>query len=75
LRRLNIAVLAERRQSGEQVPKDLVEGIWRQISEWLRAAFMQFLSSESQALMGIKDHGEFRAYAIERFRRHPAHGR
>jgi hypothetical protein len=68
LRRLDIAVLTERRQAGEQVPKSLVEQISRQISEWLRAAFKEFLSSESQSLMGVKDHGEFRAYAVEKFR-------
>jgi hypothetical protein len=52
LRRLDIAVLTERRQAGEQVPKFLVEQISTQISEWLRAAFQEFLSSESQSLMG-----------------------
>jgi hypothetical protein len=31
-------------------------------------AFMQFLSSEGLALMGIKDFGEWKFYAIERFR-------
>jgi hypothetical protein len=68
LRRLDIAVLTERRQAGEQVPKFLVEQISTQISEWLRAAFQEFLSSEARSLMGIKDHGEFRAYSLERFR-------
>jgi hypothetical protein len=29
---------------------------------------MQFLSSEGKALMGIHDFGEWKAYAIERFR-------
>jgi hypothetical protein len=58
--RLEIAVLTERRHAGEQVPKFLVEQISTQISEWLRAAFQEFLSSESRSLMGIKDHGEFR---------------
>jgi hypothetical protein len=27
-------------------------------TEWMRIAFMQFLSSEGQALMGIRDFGE-----------------
>jgi hypothetical protein len=68
LRRLEGAVLTERRQAGEQVPKSVVEQTATQISQWLRAAFQEFLSFESRALMGIKDHGVFRAYAIERFR-------
>jgi hypothetical protein len=77
LRRLDIAVLTERRQASEQIPKYLAEGISRQISEWLRIAFMQFLSSESPTLSGIDDLGNFKFHAIEKFRetlqpgRHP----
>jgi hypothetical protein len=68
LRRLDIAVLTERRQAGEQVPKYLAEGISRQISEWLRTAFMQFLNSESPALSSIDDLGNSKFHAIEKFR-------
>jgi hypothetical protein len=39
-----------------------------QISGWLRTAFEQFLSSESPGLMPIADLGEFKFFAIERFR-------
>ena len=46
----------------------LVKDISRQISEWLRLGFTQFLSSESERLMGTNDLGEFKAHAIERFK-------
>ena len=36
-------------------------------AEWMRIAFMQFLSNQSEALMGIKDFGEWKHYAVERF--------
>ena len=65
---MDIAVLTERRQGGEQILKYLAEGISRQISEWLQAAFLQFLSSESPALMGIEGLGNFKFHAIEKFR-------
>jgi hypothetical protein len=39
-----------------------------QISDWLRIAFASFLTAESPGLMGIKDLGEFKFSAIERFR-------
>jgi hypothetical protein len=68
LRRLDLAVETERRKADEQVPKMLVEGISRQISEWMRLGFAQFLASESERLMGIDDLGEFKFLAIERFR-------
>ena len=42
-----------RRDAEEQVPKKLVEQISLHISEWLRIAFAQFLSTEARALMGI----------------------
>jgi hypothetical protein len=43
-----------RRDAEEQVPKKLAEAISLNISEWLRIAFAQFLSSEARALMGIQ---------------------
>jgi hypothetical protein len=67
-RRLDLAVETERRKSDEQVPKFLVEQIATLISAWLRISFAQFLSAESPGLMGIKDLGEFKFSAIERFR-------
>jgi hypothetical protein len=68
LRRLDIAVLTERRQAGEQVPKFLAEGISRQISEWMRKAFEQFLNADAAHLMDISDLGEFKAHCIDRFK-------
>jgi hypothetical protein len=68
LRRLDLAVETERRNSEEQVPKRQAEAISLHIAEWLRIAFAQFLSSESRSLLGIKDPAEFRLYAIDRFR-------
>jgi hypothetical protein len=68
LRKLDLAVEMARRDAEEQVPKKLAEQISLHISEWLRIAFAQFLSSEARSLMGIKDVGEWKAYAIERFK-------
>jgi hypothetical protein len=68
LRRLDLAVETERRNSEEQVSKRQAEAISLHIAEWLRIAFAQFLSAESRSLMGIKDLGEFKLYAIERFK-------
>jgi hypothetical protein len=68
LRKLDLAVEMARRDAEEQVPKKLAEDISLFIAEWLRIAFAQFLSSEARALIGIKDVGEWKAYAIERFK-------
>ena len=45
-----------------------IEDIALQITTWLRIAFNQFLSSESPGLMSIKDLGEFKFAANERFK-------
>jgi hypothetical protein len=37
-------------------------------AEWMRIAFMQFLSAEGKGAMGIKDFGEWKHYAFERFK-------
>jgi hypothetical protein len=37
-------------------------------AEWLRIAFAQFISSESRNLMGITDLGEYKLYAVDRFK-------
>jgi hypothetical protein len=68
LRKLDLAVEMARRDAEEQVPKKLAQDISLFAAEWLRIAFAQFLSSEVRSLMGIKDVGEFKSYAIERFR-------
>jgi hypothetical protein len=68
LRRLDLAVETERRIALEQIPMRQIEDISLQIATWLRLSFERFLNAESPGLMGIKDLGEFKAYAIERFR-------
>jgi hypothetical protein len=50
------------------VPKREVEETAFSISEWMRVAFEQFLSSESGNLMGIDTLGEFKLHAINRFK-------
>jgi hypothetical protein len=68
LRRLDLAVETERRTILEQIPMRQIEDISRQISDWLRSAFEQFLTAESSGLMAITNLGEFKFSAIERFR-------
>jgi hypothetical protein len=68
LRRLDLAVETERRNAEEQISKKQAEAISLHIADWLRIAFAQFLSSETRSLMGIRDQGEFRLYAIDRFK-------
>jgi len=68
LRRLDLAVETERRTTLEQIPLRQIEDVSRQISEWLRISFAQFLNAESPGLMGINDLGEFKFSAIEWFR-------
>jgi hypothetical protein len=63
-----LAVEVERRAAEEQIPLRQIEDISRQIATWLRMAFVEFLSSEAPGLMAITDLGEFKAYAIERFK-------
>jgi hypothetical protein len=65
---LDLAVETERRTALEEIPLREIDAIAAQISDWLRTSFEQFLSVESPALMGIKDLGEFKFSAIERFR-------
>jgi hypothetical protein len=57
-----------RRQEETQIPSRQAEETITAASEWLRIAIAQFLSSETSALMGIKDGGEFRAYFVTRFK-------
>ena len=68
LRRLDLAVETARREAETQVPLRVAQAAQLAAAEWLRIAFMQFLSSEGVALMGIRDFGEWKHYAIERFR-------
>ena len=68
LRRLDLAIEISRRQEESQVPLRIACDVALYISDWLRIAFVQFLSSESQALMGIRDTGEWKHYAMTRFK-------
>jgi hypothetical protein len=68
LRRLDLAVEVARRSEEEQIPKKSGADVALYISDWLRIAFMQFLSSEAKALMGIKEVGQWKAYAFARFK-------
>ena len=68
LRRLDLAIEISRRAEETQIPLRQAEETATAIAEWLRIAFAQFLSSETQALMGIREIGEYKAYAFERFK-------
>jgi hypothetical protein len=68
LRRLDLAVELARRSEEEQIPKKLGQDVAGYISDWLRIAFVQFLSSEARPLMGIHEVGESKHYAFERFK-------
>ena len=68
LRKLDLSVELGRRDLEETVPKRLACEIAAYISDWLRISFAVFLSSEVKPLMGIRDVGEWKHYAIERFR-------
>jgi hypothetical protein len=68
LRKLDLAVEMARRDAEQQVPTRQAEEIILYVSEWLRIAYMQWLSAESPTLVGIKDVGEFKKYAVERFK-------
>ena len=63
-----MAVETERRKTEEPVSKLSVEEVASQISERMRVGLMEFLSSESCALMAFTNLGEFKAYAIARFK-------
>jgi hypothetical protein len=68
LRRLDLAVEVARRSEQEQIPKKLGAEVALAISDWLRIAFVQFLSAEAIPLMGIRDVGQWKHYAISRFK-------
>jgi len=63
-----LAIEISRRAEETQIPLRQAEETATAIAEWLRIAFAQFLSSETQALMGIREIGEYKAYAFERFK-------
>ena len=68
LRRLDLAVETARREAETQVPLRVAQAAQTAAAEWLRIAFIQFLSSEGKALIGIKDFGQWKFYAVERFK-------
>ena len=68
LRRLDLAVEVARRQEETQIPLKTAEDSMTAAAEWMRIAFTTFLSSEVQGLVGIRDVGEWKAYAMERFK-------
>jgi hypothetical protein len=68
LRKLDLSVEVSRRQAEVQIPLRQAEDAVLFAAEWMRIAFMQFLSSEGKSLMGIRDFGEWKHYAVERFR-------
>ena len=67
---MDLAVETARREAEAeaQVPLKIAEQTVFSAAEWMRISFMVFLSSEGQALMGIHNFGEWKCYAIERFR-------
>jgi hypothetical protein len=68
LRRLDLAVETARREAETQIPLKVAESAITAAAEWMKLSFMVFLSSEGTALQGIRDFGEWKAYAIERFK-------
>jgi hypothetical protein len=68
LRRLDLAVEVARRQEETQVPLRVAEDTITAATDWMQISFAVFLSSEGLALMGIRDFGQWKAYAIERFK-------
>jgi hypothetical protein len=68
LRRLDLAVETARREAETQVPLRTACDAQTAAAEWMRISVMQFLSSETLALMAFKDGGEFRHYFVTRFK-------
>src|ERR1700741_1937498 len=68
LRRLDLAIEISRRSEEEQIAKRKAEEAVLFAAEWFRISFMQFLSSESTAILGIKEIGELKSYIVERFK-------
>jgi hypothetical protein len=66
--RVSSGVEVERRKSEKQIEKRQAEQIARQIAEWWRVAFEQFLLAESQTLMGIDNLGDFKVHSVDRFK-------
>jgi hypothetical protein len=67
LRRLDLAVELARRDQEQQVPKKLACDVALYISDWFRISFAQFLSSEANVILGLKDVGELKAHCFRQF--------
>jgi hypothetical protein len=65
LRLLDLAVEIARRREETQIPFRGAEDAIVAAAEWMRIAFTTFPSSEAQALMGIRDVGEWKHYAMQ----------
>jgi hypothetical protein len=57
-----------RRQEETQIPLKTAQEAQTAAAEWMRIAFVSFLSAESRALLGIRDVGQWKHYAMERFK-------
>jgi hypothetical protein len=65
---LDVPIEIARRQEETQIPLKTAQDAMTFAAECMRIAFMQFLSAQGKALMGIGDLGEWKFYAAERFR-------
>jgi len=63
LRRLDRKLELSRRSEEEQISKKKAQEAVLFTAEWFRIAFMQFLSSESTGILGIRDIGELKVHA------------
>jgi hypothetical protein len=68
LRRLDLAIEVSRRSGEEQISLKKAQEAVTFVAEWFRIAFVQFLSAEATAILGIKQTGELKAYMMERFK-------
>jgi hypothetical protein len=55
LRKLDLAVELARRNEETQIPLRQAEEVATAIAEWLRVAVTTFVSSETEALMGLRE--------------------
>jgi hypothetical protein len=67
LRRLDLAIEVSRRSEKGQVSLEEAQNAVLYCVEWMRIAFVSFLSAEGRTLQGIKDYGAWKSYAAERF--------
>jgi transposase len=68
LRRLDLAVETQRRSEETQISLKEAQRNVQAAAEWFRISFCRFLSSEGLGLMAIKDLGEWKVVAVDRFK-------